>query len=364
MNVSPRPTDRAIGSFRLLVIATLGLAVLLMVGGVPGTSTDRLFSSEGGVSSTRGNPAFSATATSTPILDYSGYPASGTASFDGKATGGVSPYKYRWDFGDGASSSDPNPVHVYAVPGAYLSTLTVTDLLGAMTTSTLAPVVGFDNAPMYEILATPPLGPSPLDVGFQAFGAPEETTRYRWDFGEGNMSTATHPTHKYVRPGTYLTRLDLIDSLGVAYTYRITVIALGSEPLRVLASYPSERTGTCFPVTYRVEFQSAAGGGTPPYHYFWDFGDSGTSQDPQPSHTYRAGFQDFHVQVRVMDVEGSVATSSVVFTTLPPPCPTPVGDRSVGGISGVMALEVAGIVTIVLAAVVTLLIRKRFARAS
>jgi PKD repeat protein len=38
---------------------------------------------------------------------------------------------YRWDFGDGLSSSQPNPSHTYSVAGAYTATLTVTDNGGA-----------------------------------------------------------------------------------------------------------------------------------------------------------------------------------------------------------------------------------------
>ncbi len=34
----------------------------------------------------------------------------------------------RWDFGDGESSSDHNPIHTYSTPGAYRATLTVSDL--------------------------------------------------------------------------------------------------------------------------------------------------------------------------------------------------------------------------------------------
>jgi len=51
--------------------------------------------------------------------------------------GGVSPYTYHWDFGDGRSSSRPNPTHVYALPGSYQVTLTVTDqngVIGSRTT--------------------------------------------------------------------------------------------------------------------------------------------------------------------------------------------------------------------------------------
>ncbi|MEF8847573.1 MAG: C1 family peptidase [Candidatus Thermoplasmatota archaeon] len=37
---------------------------------------------------------------------------------------------YQWDFGDGTTSSDPNPKHSYKEPGIYKVTLTVTDSFG------------------------------------------------------------------------------------------------------------------------------------------------------------------------------------------------------------------------------------------
>ncbi len=37
---------------------------------------------------------------------------------------------YRWEFGDGATSTEPNPAHRYGAPGAYRVTLTVADALG------------------------------------------------------------------------------------------------------------------------------------------------------------------------------------------------------------------------------------------
>ncbi len=48
--------------------------------------------------------------------------------FDGTATGGIPPYEYFWDYGDGnTSSGDPHPTHNYANAGNYTVTLTVTD---------------------------------------------------------------------------------------------------------------------------------------------------------------------------------------------------------------------------------------------
>ncbi|MCX8071353.1 MAG: PKD domain-containing protein [Candidatus Binatia bacterium] len=34
--------------------------------------------------------------------------------------------QYKWDFGDGSTSSEPNPVHTYTKAGEYTATLTVT----------------------------------------------------------------------------------------------------------------------------------------------------------------------------------------------------------------------------------------------
>jgi len=47
--------------------------------------------------------------------------------FIGKVTDGIPPYSYYWDFGDGSTSNEQNPIHVYNTAGTYAITLTVTD---------------------------------------------------------------------------------------------------------------------------------------------------------------------------------------------------------------------------------------------
>ena len=37
------------------------------------------------------------------------------------------PWKFAWDFGDGSSSTEQNPTHVYQKEGEYTASLTVTD---------------------------------------------------------------------------------------------------------------------------------------------------------------------------------------------------------------------------------------------
>ncbi len=62
-------------------------------------------------------------------------PAPLTVTLSASATGGTPPYTYAWDLGDGATSTDKNPTHTYAV-GTYTATLTVHDSAeGAVTAS-------------------------------------------------------------------------------------------------------------------------------------------------------------------------------------------------------------------------------------
>ncbi|EMR74500.1 PDK repeat-containing protein [Thermoplasmatales archaeon SCGC AB-540-F20] len=50
--------------------------------------------------------------------------------FQGVAIYGSPPYSYYWDFGDGTTSTDKNPIHIYNKVGVYDYNLTVTDNSG------------------------------------------------------------------------------------------------------------------------------------------------------------------------------------------------------------------------------------------
>ncbi|XOV66958.1 MAG: PKD domain-containing protein [Fluviicola sp.] len=63
---------------------------------------------------------------------------------------------YLWDFGDGNTSTDANPLHTYASNGTYNMTLTVTnECETADTTITVGIAVGIDELSKYDLLLYP-----------------------------------------------------------------------------------------------------------------------------------------------------------------------------------------------------------------
>ena len=114
---------------------------------------------------------------------------------------------YSWDFGDGASSSEQNPSHVYESEGTYDWQLTVTVDDKTCEKSGRIHVV----APGGCILscgasASPSSGAPPLSVSF-AGSAPAtdcagEPT-FSWDFGDGRTSSEQNPIHVYQNEGDY-----------------------------------------------------------------------------------------------------------------------------------------------------------------
>jgi len=47
--------------------------------------------------------------------------------FDGDVSGGTAPYTFYWEFGDGNTSDEQNPVHIYEMPGEYIANFSVVD---------------------------------------------------------------------------------------------------------------------------------------------------------------------------------------------------------------------------------------------
>lgn len=79
-----------------------------------------------------------------PTADFTFSTNNQTVTFTDQSTGGAT---YSWDFGDGATSNQQNPLHVYTVSGTYTVTLITTSAAGCTDTITytvMVEIVGVD----------------------------------------------------------------------------------------------------------------------------------------------------------------------------------------------------------------------------
>lgn len=135
---------------------------------------------------------------------------------------------WSWEFGDGGTSNDRNPEHVYAATGTYTVRLTVTDDDGASATTTRSvQVVDPPNLPPVAAFVPPadPLAGQPAAFANTSTDADGTIVSHVWDFGDGQTSTDVNPVHVYAEPGEYTASLTVTDDDGdsdVAFrTFRV-----------------------------------------------------------------------------------------------------------------------------------------------
>ena len=144
-----------------------------------------------------------------PTAGFDVTPTSGTydllVSFTDASTGVIS--SRLWDFGDGTTSDEVSPSHLYTAAGSYSVSLTVTGPGGGDLMVCDSCITVLDPPPVAGFLATPTSGAGPLEVEFTDQSSGLISSR-SWDFGDPdsgseNSSDLASPFHLYQQPGTY-----------------------------------------------------------------------------------------------------------------------------------------------------------------
>ncbi len=164
-----------------------------------------------------------------------------------------------WDFGDGETSADQNPVHIYTQSGTYTVKLTVTGQGG---TDTMIQTQVVQVLPVTaNFSASTTSGQVPLTVQFtnQTSG---QYTSVLWDFGDGTTGTEDNPSHTYQDSGIYTVSLKVDGPYGSSMaikenyiqstlfsTYFLPLISHGlSEPLLNPGTYYFEHLCQQYPL--------------------------------------------------------------------------------------------------------------------
>jgi PKD repeat protein len=132
--------------------------------------------------------------------------------------------------------------------------------------------------PTANFSATPLAGLAPLAVNFfdQSVGS---VLIREWNFGDMVTSTQVNPTHTYTLPGIYTVTLQAANTSGTDTLTRTNYITVESPLAANFSATPVSGT-----VPLMVSFTDESSGQA--LSRTWDFGDTFTSSQMNPTHTY------------------------------------------------------------------------------
>lgn len=223
-----------------------------------------------------------------PTANFSAQSVSGCAplvvSLQDLSTGG--PTAWKWDFGNGNSSTLQNPSATYFLPGTYTVSLTATNSSGSNSITKTAYITVYDK-PKVAFTADNTSGCFPLPVQFTDASVPSAGTSnvsWQWDFGNGEQANTQSPQYTFTASGQYTISLKVTNDKGCYASFtRPSYIRV---PTGLSVSFDNTSVSRCqapFPVTFN---NTSTGPGT--LSYVWDFGDGATSTQPSITHTYTA----------------------------------------------------------------------------
>lgn len=173
----------------------------------------------------------------------------------------------------------------------------------------LSGCISENKPPIVTISAEPITGFQPLHVSFTIDASDEDGTveSYRTEFGDGNISYETTPTHMY-SAGTYLVTVTVTDDKGAETSDTITIIVENIVP--TASAYASVITGKA-PLTVPFSGSGNDSDGTI-VSYNWNFGDGETSSEQNPTHVFQNS-GNYTVTLEVTDNSGGTATDTVLI---------------------------------------------------
>lgn len=185
---------------------------------------------------------------------------------------------YRWDFGDGNTSTQKEPIYTYNAVGKYTVTLTVTTAAGCTETYALFDAVKVGTKPTANFNLDRDITCARDAIQFtdQSSG---DANEWNWDFGDGSSSNAENPRHEFNDIGSLNVKLTVFNNgcKGDSVVKRVTIKA----PIAIFSYQPTDCKEQ---LKYTFKNESITGTLPNPLTWKWDFGDGTTStlKDPPP----------------------------------------------------------------------------------
>ena len=242
---------------------------------------------------------------------------------------------YLWDFGDGQTSSEQNPEHLYEMSGNYEVILIVTNIEGCE--NTISHDIYVIDSPVISFVHS---SPACQEWGVEFTNQSTTTSGYIvqwiWEYGDGTADTINYPdnpntTHIYEEAGTFSVNLFAKTSDSCENNLSQNII-VSTAPV---ADFDYDNS--CGDTPIQFVDMSSPNGGNGITQWYWNFGNpmSGSnnySYEQNPIHTFtQAG--TFDVILQVTNSGGCMDTLiKQLDISIPPPLdfftnePTCLGD--------------------------------------
>jgi len=210
---------------------------------------------------------------------------------------------YVWHFGDGQTSTDPNPMHIYDSTGSYVAFVIAMNTCGRTDTIYTPVEISDNNLPRATFWYYGYDFPRQEPVQFR-WGYPDENGQgnltFSWDFGDGTPgSTEMNPIHAFERDGEYVVTLTVTNGCGSS-TY-MEYIWIRDAVLSCEAKFADSLVSG----TDSVFFEDISRGNIT--SWFWEFGDGSVSNEQHPLHVF-PGDGIYYVCLSVFDSLTGCAT--------------------------------------------------------
>jgi PKD repeat protein len=211
--------------------------------------------------------------------------------------------QYLWTFGDGTSSTERNPIHVYQAPGTYEVCLKV--IISNTCFEKVCKLVTI-QAPQCDVRAKFEWKRDASQwnkLWFNNLSHPiQNIWRTSWTYGDGTSSQDFNSFHVYQQPGKYYVCLKVQSLSGCIDTYCDSVIVRKPDSCDNKSDFRFEVNPNNL-----LEYHFKPKAGHQAWKYFWNFGDGTSSTSITPIHKF--------AQPGVYKVCLTVQTTSTCRTT-------------------------------------------------